>query len=62
MLFLNGIQLTMLSVLGLYVGRVLEEVKKRPLYIEREQLGITAPRRVKRVRARALRDEIDTAE
>ena len=40
MLFLNGIQLIMLSVLGLYLGRVLEEVKRRPLYITRDALGV----------------------
>lgn len=45
MLALNGIQLTMLGVIGLYLGRVLQEVKRRPLYVVRSELGITARRR-----------------
>ncbi len=45
MLALNGIQLTMLGVIGLYLGRVLQEVKRRPLYIVRSELGVTARRR-----------------
>ena len=49
-LFLNGIQLTMLSILGLYVGRVLEEVKQRPVYIARNELGIAPKRRRHAVR------------
>jgi dolichol-phosphate mannosyltransferase len=47
MLALNGIQLVMLGVIGLYLGRVFEEVKKRPLYIAREEIGIAVKRRVK---------------
>lgn len=54
MLFLNGIQLTMLSILGLYVGRVLEEVKQRPVYIARNELGI-APKRRRNALRRAER-------
>jgi glycosyltransferase involved in cell wall biosynthesis len=58
MLALNGIQLVMLGVIGLYLGRVLEEVKKRPLYIAREEIGIAAKRRakaLKRTSSRLLR-------
>jgi dolichol-phosphate mannosyltransferase len=50
MLALNGIQLIMIGVIGLYLGRVLEEVKKRPLYIAREEVGIAAKRRPKALR------------
>ena len=50
MLALNGIQLMMIGVIGLYLGRVLEETKKRPLYIAREEVGIAAKRRSKALR------------
>jgi glycosyltransferase involved in cell wall biosynthesis len=38
-LFIGGIQLMFLGVLGEYVGRIYGEVKRRPLYLVREQLG-----------------------
>jgi polyisoprenyl-phosphate glycosyltransferase len=34
--FLGGIQLTLMGMLGLYVGRIYEEVKARPIYVLRE--------------------------
>jgi hypothetical protein len=37
--FLGGVQLTVLGVMGLYIARIYDEVKHRPLYLVRDRVG-----------------------
>lgn len=43
MMLLAGVQLISLGVLGEYLGRVYEEVKRRPLFIVADRVGLTDP-------------------
>lgn len=45
-LFRGGIELLAIGVVGEYLGRVLDEVKRRPLYVLRESTGFGRPIRV----------------
>ena len=39
MLFLGGVQMILLGIVGEYLGRVYGETKRRPLYLTKERLG-----------------------
>jgi glycosyltransferase involved in cell wall biosynthesis len=39
-LFLGGVQLLCLGILGEYIGRIYDEVKRRPMWVVREQQGL----------------------
>jgi dolichol-phosphate mannosyltransferase len=42
-LLLGGIQLITIGIIGEYLGRVYDEVKRRPLYVVRDRLNMTPP-------------------
>lgn len=44
LLFFSGVQLLVLGIIGEYVGRMFEEVKNRPLFVESQRVGWIADR------------------
>ena len=53
-LFIGGVQLISLGVIGEYIGRLYGEAKRRPLYLLQERLGFSGERRRPMDRERRL--------
>jgi dolichol-phosphate mannosyltransferase len=44
-LFIGGVQLICMGIIGEYIGRIYGESKHRPLYVVRETLGFEGQKR-----------------
>src|ERR1051325_2245364 len=45
LMVVGGVQLLVLGIIGEYLGRVYDEVRRRPLYLVRDRVGLDEPRR-----------------
>ena len=43
--FFSGVMITMLGLIGLYIGKTLEEIRARPFYVVRDSLNLPAGKR-----------------
>ena len=48
--FLGGLGFVALGVVGLYIGRIFEETKRRPLYVIKESINLAPSRPAEQVR------------
>ena len=60
MYFLSGIIITVLGILGIYLGKVFTQVKGRPLYIVHKTMGVLKDTRAKGLEAQAQNPSLVT--